>query len=95
MSSRYGFIGSRTGPSSIDAPLPFAHQWIGSTPFEKYTHAKRTGGLLDAAGFASCAGSSDSIQGSARATPVPRRKWRREGCLDSLLFIVRFPYLNL
>ena len=35
MSSRNGSIGEAAGPSSIAAPLPFAHQWIGSTPFEK------------------------------------------------------------
>jgi hypothetical protein len=35
MSSRCGIIGAAAGPSSIVAPLPFAHQWMGSTPFEK------------------------------------------------------------
>ena len=58
------------------APLPLAHQWIGSTPFEKNTMPRRSGGVFAfAAAAAACPKSgSDSIQGSASATPMPRRK---------------------
>ena len=76
MSSRCGSIGSRPGPSSMLAPLPLAHQWIGSTPFEKKTMPRRSGGVVAFGGgrrLRRRAG-SDSIQGSARATPTPRRK---------------------
>ena len=44
MSSRWGNMGWSAGPSSISAPLPFAHQCAGSTPFEKNTMPSRRGG---------------------------------------------------
>ena len=75
MSSRCGSIGSRPGPSSMAAPLPLAHQWIGSTPFEKKTMPSRSGGVFAFTAAAACPKSgNDSIQGSASATPMPRRK---------------------
>ncbi len=46
MSARCGSIGCTAGPSSIVAPLPLAHQWIGSTPFEKKTMPRRRGGFV-------------------------------------------------
>ena len=81
MSCRCGIIGSRPGPSSMLAPCPLAHQWIGSTPFEKKTMPSRSGGVF---AFSrrpppGRRAASDSIQGSASATPMPRRKWRRDG----------------
>ena len=74
MSSRWGSIGWRPGPSSIWAPLPFAHQCAGSTPFEKNTMPSRSGGRArrpSAAGAVAVSANagSDSIQGRARATP--------------------------
>ena len=71
MSSRCGIIGCRPGPSSMSAPLPLAHQWIGSTPFEKKTMPSRSGGVLRLRPRRRSAPSSgsDSIQGSASATP--------------------------
>jgi hypothetical protein len=59
----------------MSAPWPFAHQWIGSTPFEKKTMPSRRGGVFafTAAGVCPKSG-KDSIQGSASATPIPRRK---------------------
>jgi hypothetical protein len=85
MSSRCGSIGVRPGPSSIVAPEPLAHQCAGSTPFEKNTIPIRSGGPALAAAPAACAPAvaasadvpahgKDSSQGSARATPTPRRK---------------------
>ena len=85
MSSRWGSIGWRTGPSSISAPRPFAHQCAGSTPFEKNTMPSRRGGPIGAwlpvAGAVAVSpnAGSDSIQGRARATPAPRRNRRRPG----------------
>ena len=59
--------------------LPLAHQWIGSTPFEKKTMPSRSGGVLVFTAVAAWPSTgSDSIQGSARATPMPLRKWRRD-----------------
>ena len=58
----------------MDAPLPFAHQFAGFVPFEKYKQPNRTGGFFDAAAN----NGIDSIHGSASATPAPRRKCRRE-----------------
>ena len=46
MSCRCGIIGNRPGPSSMVAPCPLAHQWIGSTPFEKKTIPSRRGGVF-------------------------------------------------
>ena len=79
MSSRCGIIGVSAGPISMFAPAPFAHQCAGSTPFEKNTMPRRSGGVFAAAAPAAGAAlwakmGSDSIHGSARATPTPRRK---------------------
>ena len=80
MSSRCGIIGSSAGAELHARALPLAHQWTGSTPFEKKTIPSRRGGVfpLTQPGPAPRSG-SDSIQGSASATPMPRRKWRRDG----------------
>ena len=61
------------------APLPLAHQCAGSTPFEKKTMPRRRGGAVVFDVAAACAKAGrDSIQGRDRATPIPRRKWRRD-----------------
>src|SRR5882724_1025676 len=95
MSSLIGASGAAAGPSSMLAPLPLAHQCVGATPLEKYRVAKRSGGLFGSAAAAvleSCAlrSGSDSSQGSARATPAPRRKCRL--VLGSIFFIIALPY---
>ena len=59
MSSRCGIIGRRPGPISMLAPAPLAHQWIGSTPFEKKTMPSRSGGVF---AFAAAAGLSEERQ---------------------------------
>ena len=75
MSSRCGIIGVSPGPISMLAPAPLAHQWIGSTPFEKKTIPSRSGGVFAfAAATVWPSSGSDSSQGSASATPTPRRK---------------------
>ena len=76
MSSRCGIIGVQRRTDFHARAAPFAHQCAGSTPFEKNTMPSRSGGVLAAAaGAAVCAKiGSDSIHGSARATPTPRRK---------------------
>jgi arylsulfatase A len=66
-----------------------AHQWIGSTPFEKYRQAKRTGGFAALAAvcvtispLSAARKGNDSSQGSVSETPAaPRRNARRvTGC---------------
>src|SRR6185503_705741 len=70
-----GSIGARLRPSSISAPDPLAHHSVGLTPFPMNRIASRLGAA--AVGSAPQTG-SDSSQGSAITTPVPRRKRRRD-----------------
>src|SRR5437773_8708327 len=75
-----GAIGSRLLPNSMSAPDPFAHQCFELTPLPINNAAKRLGngpGVSFVTGAAPQTG-IDSSQGSAMATPVPRRNVRRE-----------------
>src|SRR5688572_19493830 len=95
MSDRYGSIGSSPGPISISGPFSLAHQCSGSTPLEKYKHAKRTGGFALAAPLMTspvCAArnGNDSSHGNASETPAPRRKFRRLTLCDHNVLFIRF-----
>src|SRR4051812_44253107 len=80
-----GSSGCSVLPSSIDAPLPLAHQCVALTPQAMNRAAKRfgNGDLFSAAGELAGTTSApqtgiDSSHGSAIATPAPRRRVRRE-----------------
>src|SRR6267143_63290 len=70
---RYGVIGSRLLLSSISAPEPLAHQFLGLMPLPMNSAPKRLG--CAALGSAAAIASS---HGSATVTPRPRSRVRRE-----------------
>ena len=86
----YGDIGANPGPISIPSPRFLAHQCSGSTPLEKKRHPNRTGAFMETAFDKPLLVSNpkvgtDSIHGSAKATPAPLRKERLE--IDCLEFV--------
>src|SRR5687768_3239826 len=81
-----GANGSSVLPSSIASPEPLAHQWLALMPQAMNSAAKRLGHGLALPSIVASAPQTgiDSSQGSARATPAPRRMVRRESWLALL-----------
>src|SRR5437868_581300 len=101
-----GAIGSRTEPSSIVAPEPFAYQFGKLTPQAMNKAAKRfgTGAGNPAVTEVAPHTGMDSSHGRVIVTPMPRRNarrvswWRRkagEFSRESGWFIIRGRYLRL
>src|ERR1043165_218934 len=82
-----GATGASTWPSSMPAPSPLAHHSLPWKPFPENSAANRTGASPPAAALGSSLHASDSIHGSAMATPNPLSMVRREmrQALDELV----------